>query len=113
MMGSTALMHSSFDSNKMHYAFGVVYPVKRHRGHPVPVALEVDVASLLVDAHGKVRIVHPQSCLHCCLPIKSKRQYGMHNAPFQGQINQFISTETKRLASCQGCDEAIVIAPKE
>ena len=50
------------------------HPVERHRGHPVPVALEVDVSCLLVDAHGKVSIIHPQGRLHCCLWVITNSQ---------------------------------------
>lgn len=44
------------------------YPVEGERGHLVPMALEIDVSSLFVDAHGKVGIVHSQGCLHRRLP---------------------------------------------
>ena len=56
------------------FYFTSSYPVERQGGHPVPVALEVDVSCLLVDAHGKVSVIHPQGCLHCCLWVITNGQ---------------------------------------
>lgn len=50
---------------------GLHYPVEGERRHLVPVALEVDVSRLFVDAHGKVGIVHPQGSFHCRLPMRN------------------------------------------
>lgn len=35
------------------------YPVERQWSHPVPVTFKVNISCLLIDAHGKVRVIHP------------------------------------------------------